>query len=283
MKYIGAHVSIKGGVWEAPGRAAEIGATAFAMFTKNQRQWRARDFTEEDVARFRAACEEHGYGPDHILPHDSYLINLGHPDADKLRKSRRAFVDEMQRCSQLGLSMLNFHPGSHLNGCSEQECLMTVAESVNQALAETEGVTAVLETTAGQGTNIGYCFEHLAAVMAGVLDHSRFGVCIDTCHIFTAGYDLRTPEACEATFEKFDRLVGFDLLRGVHLNDSKKALGSAVDRHECVGEGMIGMECFRYIMNDGRFDGITLVLETPNSDNWAEELTLLRAMVEEKD
>ncbi len=277
MKFIGAHVSAAGGVANAAARAAEIGATAFALFTKNQRQWRAAALTRTTIDEFKAACEKHRFGPGQILPHDSYLINLGHPVADALEKSREAFIDEMQRCEQLGLTLLNFHPGSHLMQIPEDECLARIAESINIALDKTEGVTAVIENTAGQGSNLGFKFEHLAAIIDGVEDKSRVGVCIDTCHAFAAGYDLRGSEACEKTFAEFERIVGFQYLRGMHLNDAKSAFASRVDRHHSLGEGNIGHEAFSWIMQDARFDGIPLILETINSDIWDEEIAWLKA------
>ncbi|WP_312454216.1 deoxyribonuclease IV [Pseudescherichia sp.] len=277
MKFIGAHVSAAGGVANAAVRAAEIGATAFALFTKNQRQWRAAALTRATIDEFKAACEKHRFGPGQILPHDSYLINLGHPVADALEKSREAFIDEMQRCEQLGLTLLNFHPGSHLMQIPEDECLARIAESINIALDKTEGVTAVIENTAGQGSNLGFKFEHLAAIIDGVEDKSRVGVCIDTCHAFAAGYDLRGSEACEKTFAEFERIVGFQYLRGMHLNDAKSAFASRVDRHHSLGEGNIGHEAFSWIMQDARFDGIPLILETINSDIWDEEIAWLKA------
>lgn len=227
MKFIGAHVSASGGVANAPARAAEIGATAFALFTKNQRQWRAAALTPAVIDEFKAACRKHGYGPGQILPHDSFLINLGHPEPEALEKSRAAFIDELARCAQLGLTLLNFHPGSHLQQISEEACLSRIAESVNIALDKTEGVTAVIENTAGQGSNLGFRFEHLAAIIDQVEDKSRVGVCIDTCHAFAAGYDLRTEEDCEKTFAEFDRIVGFQYLRGMHLNDAKSTSQAA--------------------------------------------------------
>ena len=279
MKYIGAHVSASGGVENAPLNAAEIGATAFALFTKNQRQWVAKPLAEASIDAFRANCEEHGFAPQQVLPHDSYLINLGHPDAEALQKSRTAFIDEMARCQQLGLCYLNFHPGSHLNKIDEDACLARIAESINLALEATEGVTAVIENTAGQGTNLGHRFEHLAAIIDGVEDRSRVGVCLDTCHTFAAGYDLRTTADCEATFAEFERVVGFGYLRGVHLNDAKSAYESRVDRHQSLGRGNIGIEPFRYIMNDARFDGVPMVLETIDPDIWPDEIRLLHDMV----
>ncbi|MCG8426356.1 MAG: deoxyribonuclease IV [Chromatiales bacterium] len=281
MKRIGAHVSAAGGVHNAPLNAQAIGATAFALFTKNQRQWRAKPLTTEQIDTFKANLQAVKIAPQYVLPHDSYLINLGHPEAEALEKSRNAFIDEMQRCEQLGLSLLNFHPGSHLKKISEEESLAIVAESINLALEQTEGVIAVIENTAGQGTNLGYKFEHLAAIIDDVKDKSRVGVCIDTCHTFTAGYDLRTAEACEQTFAEFDRLVGFDYLRGMHLNDSKPELGSRVDRHHSLGQGKIGWEAFRYIMNDPRFDEIPMVLETIDDTIWAQEIEQLYALQEQ--
>ncbi len=275
MKRVGAHVSIKGGVENAPLNAQAIGARAFAMFTKNQRQWQAKPLTEESIAAFRANLNAVGIAAEHVLPHDSYLINLGHPEAEPLKKSRDAFIDEMRRCEQLGLKLLNFHPGSHLKKISEDDCLARVAESINLALTQTEGVTAVIETTAGQGSNVGYRFEHLASIIEQVDDKQRVGACIDTCHIFVAGYDLRSVDSCEKTFAEFDAVVGFRYLRGMHLNDSKPNLGARVDRHQSLGLGKIGWEAFRYIMNDDRFDEIPMVLETIDETRWPEEIRQL--------
>lgn len=282
MKYIGAHVSASGGVANAAIRAAELEATAFALFTKNQRQWRAAPLTSDVIDDFKAACEKYHFSPAQILPHDSYLINLGHPVADALEKSREAFVDELTRCQQLGLALLNFHPGSHLMQIPVDDCLARIAESINIALSQTEGVTAVIENTAGQGSNLGFEFEHLAAIIDGVEDKSRVGVCIDTCHAFAAGYDLRSAEECEKTFAEFERIVGFNYLRGMHLNDAKSAFGSRVDRHHSLGEGNIGHDAFRWIMQDSRFDGIPMVLETVNPDIWAEEIAWLKAQQTEE-
>ncbi len=276
MKYIGAHVSASGGVENAPINAAAIGANAFALFTKNQRQWQAKPLEASNVAAFKANCKKHGFVPEAILPHDSYLINLGAPEEDKLEKSRNAFIDEMERCQTLGLPLLNFHPGSHLKKISEEACLSLIAESINLAHQAVPGVVAVIENTAGQGTNLGWSFEQLAAIIAQVEDKSRVGVCIDTCHAFAAGYDLRTHSAAEATFAEFDKTVGFQYLRGMHLNDSKSTFGSRVDRHHALGEGEIGLACFEVIMQDKRFDGIPLVLETIKPERWADEIRLLR-------
>ncbi len=279
-KFVGAHVSASGGVENAPVNAHEIGATAFALFTKNQRQWVAKPLTEESIRKFRENMEKYGYHPDHVLPHDSYLINLGHPEKEGLEKSRNAFLDEMQRCEQLGLNRLNFHPGSHLKKIAEEDCLRTIAESVNLALDRTEGVIAVIENTAGQGSNLGYTFEQIRFIIDHVEDKTRVGVCIDTCHAYSAGYDIKTPEGYEETFKRFDEVIGFSYLKGMHLNDTKKELGSHVDRHDSLGKGLLGLDVFRRIMNDPRFDNIPLILETPDDTLWAEEIRLLYSMIE---
>jgi deoxyribonuclease-4 len=280
MKRVGAHVSISGGVENAPLNAEAIGARAFALFTKNQRRWQAKPYSEKNIEAFKANLARVKIAPEHVLPHDGYLINLGHPEPEPLEKSRLAFLDEMQRCCQLGLKLLNFHPGSHLRQISEEQSLAIVANSINWALEQTEGVTAVIENTAGQGSNLGYRFEHLATIIEQIEDKSRIGVCLDTCHTFTAGYDLRTAEACDTTFGEFERLVGFEYLRGMHLNDSKPDLGSKVDRHDSLGKGKLGWEVFRYIMNDERFEEIPMVLETVDETIWAEEIQALYGLVE---
>lgn len=281
MKYVGAHVSAQGGVENAPLNAHKIGAKAFALFTKNQRQWKSKPLSEESITSFKNNLRDVGIAPGHVLPHDSYLINLGHPESEKLKKSRDAFIDEMQRCEQLGLKLLNFHPGSTLKQISEDDSIARVAESINLALQQTSDVTAVIETTAGQGTNLGHRFEQLAAIIEQVDDKMRVGVCIDTCHIFTAGYDLRTTDACKQTFAEYDEIVGFRYLRGMHLNDSKPELGARVDRHDSLGIGKIGWEAFRYIMNDPRFDEIPMVLETIDSSIWDVEIQQLYNLIEE--
>ncbi|MEW4515590.1 deoxyribonuclease IV [Proteus vulgaris] len=277
MKFVGAHVSAAGGVDQAVLRAHEIKATAFALFTKNQRQWKAAPLSTEVIDKFKKNCELYGYGPSQILPHDSYLINLGHPEEEALEKSRVAFLDEMQRCEQLGIELLNFHPGSHLNKIDVDKCLQKIAQSINITLEKTKNVTAVIENTAGQGTNLGYRFEHLTAIIEGVEDKSRVGVCIDTCHTFAAGYDLRTREECEKTFAEFESIVGFQYLKAMHLNDAKSELASRVDRHHSLGEGNIGKVPFSYIMQDTRFDGIPLILETINPDIWPDEIAWLKS------
>lgn len=278
MKYFGAHVSSSGGVENAPVNAHNIGATAFALFTKNQRQWNAAPLTQESIMLFKERCLEYGYTPDTILPHDSYLINLCHPEEAGLEKSRAAFLDEMQRCEQLGIDRLNFHPGSTLKTISEDEACKLVAESINIALDKTKGVIAVIENTAGQGSNIGYKFEQLASIIEHVEDKSRVGVCLDTCHSFAAGYDLSTKEGCAEAFKRFDDIVGFKYLKGMHLNDSMKGLGSRVDRHNTIGDGMLGTTVFEYIAKDKRFDNMPLILETPDESKWAEEIAYLKEL-----
>jgi len=273
MKYIGAHVSISGGVETAPARAAEIGARAFAMFTRNQRRWSSPPLKEQNIFGYL------GFAPDVILPHDSYLINLGHPDRAGLKKSRTAFCEEMARCEQLGLKYLNFHPGSHLKKRSPEQCLDRIAQSIDLALEKTSGVTAVIENTAGQGTNLGYRFEHLARIIDNVSDKTRVGVCLDTCHLHGAGYDIRSAAAFEKTMEEFDRLVGLRFLSALHLNDSKKDFNSRVDRHESIGKGGLGLAPFEFIMNDPRFDRMPLVLETPDDTLWEAEIRLLYDMI----
>ncbi|PIF02327.1 MAG: deoxyribonuclease IV [Draconibacterium sp.] len=278
MKFVGAHVSASGGVENAPLNAHEINATAFALFTKNQRQWVAKPLTEENISKFKENCDKCGYLPHQILPHDSYLINLGHPEEAALQKSRNAFLDEMQRCEQLGLDRLNFHPGSYLNKVTEEECIETIADSINWALERTSGVTAVIENTAGQGTNLGFTFEQIKAMIERVNDKSRVGVCIDTCHAYSAGYDIASKSAFEKVFQEFDKIVGFEYLKGMHLNDSKKALASRVDRHDNLGEGTLGLTPFELIMNDSRFDEMPLILETPDNSIWADEIKMLKEM-----
>ena len=276
MKYLGAHVSASGGVEYAPVNAHEIGANAFALFTKNQRQWVSKPLTAESIDLFQQNCEKYGFLPEYILPHDSYLINLGHPEEEGLTKSRAAFLDEMQRCEQLGLKLLNFHPGSHLNKIDTEACLSRIAESINIALDKTKGVTAVIENTAGQGSNLGNEFWHLRYIIDKVEDKSRVGVCLDTCHTFTAGYNFL--QDYDQVFNSFEQEVGFSFLRGIHLNDSKKEVGSRVDRHDSIGQGYIGNAFFERLMKDTRFDNLPIILETPDETLWTKEIAWLRAI-----
>ena len=279
MKYIGAHVSAEGGVQNAPVNANAIGAKAFALFTKNQRQWFTNPLSNTSIDQFRENCEKLNYKPFQILPHDSYLINLGHPDDEAIGKSRASFMDEMKRCELLGLDRLNFHPGSHLNTISPEECLARIAESINIALEKTRGVTAVIENTAGQGTNMGHTFEQLSFIIDRVEDKSRVGVCIDTCHAYTSGYDVKTEAGFSETFRKFNEIIGFGYLKGVHLNDSKKDFGTRVDRHENIGTGFLGDEAFAILVNDDRFDNMPLILETPEDSLWEAEIKRLYSMI----
>lgn len=279
MKYIGAHVSAGGGVENAPIHAKEINAKAFAIFTKNQKQWKSSPLTEKSISKFNENCRQFGFSPEHILPHDGYLINPGSPDREMLGKSREALLDEMQRCEQLGLKMLNFHPGAHLNKITEEDCKKVIAESINEVLHYTKGVTAVIENTAGQGSAIGHRFEQIRFIIDLVGDKSRVGVCFDTCHAYAAGYDIKSEEGYERTFRDFDQIIGLPYLKGLHLNDAKKGLGSRVDRHESIGKGELGMEVFIRMMNDPRFDNMPVILETPDEDIWAKEIEWLYSVI----
>jgi len=277
MKYVGAHVSAGGGVENAVKNAKEIGADGFALFTKNQRQWNAKPLSEKSIEKFKHFMNEHGYIADAVLPHDSYLINLGHPEEEKRQKSLEAFIDEAKRVEQLGLKYLNFHPGSHLKKISEEECLDLISENVNKAIKETDSCIFVIETTAGQGSNLGYRFEHLAYIIDRAIDKERIGVCIDTAHIFAAGYDIRTKEAYEKTMEEFDKIIGFKYLKGMHINDSKAKFASRVDRHHSLGHGEIGIDAFKFIMQDERINSIPLILETIEPELWPEEINMLKS------
>ncbi len=279
MKYIGAHVSVSGGVSNAPLEAHAIGAKAFALFTGSSSRWSSKPISDEEADLFKSRCVELGYTPSEILPHDNFLINLGSPDSKKLAMSRKSFLDEMRRCEQLGLTMLNFHPGSHLNELSEEECLDRIAESINLTLGQTTGVTAVIENTAGQGSNLGFDFRHLAHIIDKVEDKTRIGVCIDTCHAYSAGYDLATEDGYRKTWEDFDSIVGAHYLRGIHLNDDKKALASRVDRHASISKGTLGVDFFIRFVNDPRFDNMPIILETPDDTLWPEEIKWLYSQI----
>jgi deoxyribonuclease-4 len=279
MKRVGAHVPTTGGVWTAPENAAVIGAKAFALFTKNQRQWTAPPLDSGAIERFRAAMEKHRFPPRHVLPHDSYLINIGHPDPETRKKSYAAFLDELKRCEALGLLFLNIHPGNSLGAISPEQCMANIARCINMALGQTKAVTVVLETTAGQGTSVGYRFEHLAAIIDQVEDKTRAGVCFDTCHVHAAGYDLRKKKEYEATIRRFDSVVGLKYLKALHLNDAKSEFASRVDRHNSLGLGTIGLDAFRFIMNDPRFDEMPLILETIDEGMWKKEIKMLYGFV----
>lgn len=278
-KFIGAHVSTVGGVFNAPKNAEEIGAKAFGMFVKNQRRWEAKPLTDQDIEKFKKALQVHGYSKEYILPHDSYLINLGAKDEEKREKSLNAFIEEIKRCDQLGLKYLNTHPGSHLNEISEDECINNIAECINKAIDATENIVIVLENTSGQGSNMGYKFEHLGKIIEKVKNKERIGACIDTCHTITAGYELKDEAGYKKTMDEFEKYVGFKYLRGVHLNDSKFDIGSRKDRHDSIGKGILGMEFFERFMNDDRFDNIPIILETIDSSIWKEEINLLYSLI----
>lgn len=280
MKYIGAHVSTEGGVANAPLEAIAIGAKSFALFTGSSNRWISKAISEEEAETFKDNCRRGGFKAEQILPHDNFLINLGSPDAQKLNLSRKSFLDEMKRCEQLGLTMLNFHPGSHVNEIEEEKCLDLIAESINITLDKTSGVTAVLESTAGQGSNLGHRFEHLAHIIDKIEDKTRIGVCIDTCHTYSAGYDLADDEGYARTWKEFDEIIGRDYLKALHLNDDLRKLGSRIDRHAEIGKGTLGMDFFKRLVNDPRFDNMPIILETPNPAIWPEEIKLLYQLIE---
>jgi len=272
---IGAHVSTEGGVFNAPLEAQKIGAKAFSFFTKNQRRWFSKPYTPEVIFKFKSNLQKVGILPQNVLPHSSYLINLGHPEEENRKKSLNAFVDEIKRCEQLGLNKLVFHPGSHLRSITEIKCMDRIADSINEAISATNRVILVIENTAGQGSNLGYKFEHLAYMIDKTSDKSRVGVCIDTCHLFVSGYDFTTQVKYQKVWQEFADIVGFKYLKGMHLNDSKSDLGSRLDRHESIGQGKIGLEPFKFLMQDSKFDDMPLILETVDPTIWDKEIELL--------
>ena len=277
MKYTGAHVSISGGVENAPLNAAALGASAFAMFTKNQRQWNAPPFREEAIEAFKANCARHGFSAGQIWAHDSYLINLGQPDPGKRASAVKAFTDELERCRQLGIQLLNFHPGSSLKQVSDEEDIALIASSVRQALDEVPDVIAVFENTAGQGSNMGWNFTQLSAMIEQTGLPERCGVCLDTCHAFAAGFDLSSAAGYDAFWEEFETKIGLKFLKGMHLNDAKGSCGSRLDRHDSLGKGNIGIDAFKRLLADPRTDNIPLILETPDESLWMEEIALLKS------
>ena len=278
MKWIGAHVSAEGGVHQAPLNASAIGARAFALFVKNQRQWQAKPLDPQVREAFAANLAAGGFTAAQVLPHAGYLINLANPDPGARTRSTDSFINEMRRCADLGLDRLNLHPGSHLRQCSVGEAVGHVARAANQALAEVPDVTIVFENTAGQGGSLGACFEELAAIIERIDDPARVGVCLDTAHLFAAGFDLVGEEAWQATLARFEALIGFRFLRGMHLNDTKVVRGKRVDRHALLGEGNLGWPVFRHLVRDPRLDGIPLILETPDETRWAGEIRRLYAL-----
>jgi deoxyribonuclease-4 len=281
---LGAHMSIAGGVHTAVDRALKAGCATFQMFVKNNNQWTGKPITDEEAATYKAALTESRLGP--VVVHDSYLINLCAIDPTLLSRSRDALTDEVERCEKLGVPYLNLHPGSHV-GAGEADGIARIAESLNIVHERTKhaSVMSVLETTAGQGSAIGYSFEHLRAIIDKVEKKERMGVCIDTCHVFAAGYDISTEKGYEQTMKEFDAIVGFDRLVAFHVNDSKKGLGSRVDRHEHIGKGAIGLKGLGFLMNDERFAAIPKVLETPKSEDMHEDienLATLRKLIKKK-
>ena len=278
MKHLGVHVSTAGGLHTAPERAAQLDVTALAMFVKNQRRWHSKPLADEQVNAFVEACQTHGIDRGRILVHASYLINLGSPDSEVLSKSRDGFLDEMERCARLGLTLYNFHPGGHRGEMEDDTCMDQIAEWVNSVLKQVPGVVAVLESTAGQGFNLGRTFEELAALIDRVEDKSRIGICPDTCHMHAAGYDLASTAGYRETMEQLEQVVGLHYLKGLHINDSKSERGSRVDRHHTLGKGTMGTEPFRLLMNDPRFDDMPLILETQEDSSWEAELELLAGL-----
>jgi deoxyribonuclease IV len=280
MIHVGAHVSISGGVSTAPGRAMELGATALGMFTKNQRQWNAKPISPEEAETFKSELARSGIGVDQVIVHASYLINVGSPEDEKREKSLAALVDELRRAEQLGLKLVNFHPGSGMGELSEDQTLSRIADACSRALGETSEATLVLEATAGQGDHVGYTFRHLAEIIDRAGGSNRLGVCIDTCHIFAGGYDFRTDEQYRETIAELERTVGLDRLVGFHLNDSKTEHGSRKDRHHSLGAGLIGIPALARFITDDRFDGLPFVLETVDPDLWAAEIALTRQLAD---
>lgn len=279
MKYIGAHVSISGGVETAPGRAQEIGAKALGIFTKNQRRWNASALTEDSISNFKKNLETSGIDPSLVVVHDSYLINIGNPDRGKRKQSLNALIDEAQRVEQLGLTLLNFHPGSGLKEQTEEETIALVGEGINTVLSETKSAVLLIEATAGQGAHVGYRFEHLSKLIENTEQKNRIGVCVDTCHIFAAGYDIRTAKTYAETIDGFDTIVGLEYLKAIHINDSKVEFSSRRDRHEKIGLGYLGLDAFNLLLNDNRLDGLPFILETPDSAAWADEIKTLYSLM----
>ncbi|KAI0761411.1 xylose isomerase-like protein [Irpex lacteus] len=262
----GPHVSAAGGVENAVLNAANIGATAFALFLKQQRQWTSKDLSESSVRKFKRRMEKLGYDAKCVLPHGSYLVNLGNPDAEKREKSYKCFLDDLKRCEQLGLLLYNFHPGSTVGQTTKETSLSHVAQCINRAHKETESVVVVIENMAGANNVLGSHFSEIGAIIREVEDKSRVGVCLDTCHMFAAGYDIRTKDGWDAMMSEFTEEIGLQYLRGMHINDSKGELGGGKDRHENLGLGHLTLRTFSHILSDERTQGIPLILETPAHD-----------------
>jgi deoxyribonuclease-4 len=277
---LGAHVSISGGIHNAPGNGREVGCDCIQIFSRNQMQWSSKPLPDHEAEGFKAGMKEHRIVE--AVIHDSYLINLASPKKDLLRRSREAFLDEVVRAQKLGVRHLIFHPGAHM-GSGESRGMKTIAESLNRVRegAGSLDVVFLLETTAGQGTVLGHSFDQLAKMIDMLDEPQGAGVCFDTCHSYAAGYDIKSRKGYEETFDQFDGIIGLERLRAMHLNDSKGERGSHLDRHEQIGEGHLGDDAFRHLLNDDRFEGIPMVLETPAGDEkYAEELKKLRLMIE---
>ncbi|XP_077980275.1 putative endonuclease 4 [Glandiceps talaboti] len=281
-KFVGAHVSIAGGIENAVTNAVDIGAKAFALFLRSQRQWVTKPLKIDAAERFKENCRIHAFPSHLIIPHGSYLMNCGSPNEETLEKSRNTLVDELKRCEMLGLTMFNFHPGSSCGEISVEECLDRIGESINQAHAKTVGVVTVIENMSCQGSTVGGKFEELKGIIDRVKDKSRVGVCLDTCHAFAAGHNIATEEGYDKVMSEFDNIVGFEYLKAVHLNDSMGDLGCHRDRHENIGKGKIGLSGFRKLMNDPRFDNIPMVLETPADIGYDKEIKQLYSLVKTK-
>ena len=280
MRVLGAHMSTSGGLWQALDRGARDGCNAIQIFTRNNNRWKAKPLDDDEIDRFSTRCRETGIEP--VLAHGSYLINLATPDADLMKRSIGAFGEELERCARLGIPALVAHPGAHM-GSGEGVGCGRVASALDAILESGAGagVRVLLETTAGQGTSVGHRFEHLRDIIGAMRHGARVGICVDTCHVFAAGYDIRTRRGYDAVMEECGEVLGLDSIGAFHLNDSLKDIGCRVDRHQHIGRGFIGLEPFRGLMNDPRFDGVPMILETPKGMDGAEDranLALLRGL-----
>lgn len=276
MKFIGPHVSICGGIDKTVIKAHHLGANAFALFTKNKLAWYATPLKKEIIKKFKENCIKYKFGGKQIIAHNSYITNLGSPNNENLKKSRILFLEEIVRCYKLGVKMLNFHPGNHMNLITISKCLLNIADSINFALSRSKNVIAVIENTAGQGTSVGYCFEQIAELIEKIENKKRIGVCLDTCHAFSSGYDLRDKKSCDKIFRTFEKNIGLKYLKAMHLNDSKNKFHSYKDRHQNLGKGYMGSFPFNYIKNDIRFVNMPLILETPNNNLWIKEINWIK-------
>ncbi|NIH16703.1 MAG: deoxyribonuclease IV [Buchnera aphidicola (Periphyllus lyropictus)] len=279
MKYIGPHVSISKGIVKSVKIAYQLNSTAIGFFLKNPLQWDISSISENVIRSFKNSCKKYKFTDDQIFPHSGFLINLGNYENSLLKKSRISLINEVKRCRELGIKFLNFHPGSHLNKISEKNCLKLISKSINFVLSKTKDVILVIENTAGQGTNMGYCFHHLYEIIKNIEDKTRIGVCLDTCHLFSSGYDIRNKENYKKTFDAFEEIVGFNYLKGLHLNDSKFGLGKKKDRHENLGFGYIGKNFFKWVIKDLRFKKKPLILETVNKRLWKKEISWLQSKI----